>query len=80
VWQGTRNRFKSSLSIFEHIIVPKAQHTITVVVQPSIPNFIACVLAMLPAIDFDDKAVFPTDEIDNVRSDRLPPYKLHSVE
>src|SRR5215468_6933870 len=35
---------------------------------------------MLTAIDFDYHAVFPTDEIYNVRSDRPLPYKFHSVE
>jgi hypothetical protein len=35
---------------------------------------------MLPAIDFDDQAMLAADEINNVRSDRLLPNKLHSVQ
>src|SRR5215470_17950982 len=34
---------------------------------------------MLSPVDFDDQAMFPADEIYNVRSDGLLPHKFHSV-
>jgi hypothetical protein len=34
---------------------------------------------MLTPIDFDDQAVFPANEIYDVRSNGLLPYKFHST-
>jgi hypothetical protein len=34
---------------------------------------------MLPAVHFNDQALFPADKVDNIRPDRFLPYELMAL-
>ena len=79
VGQGTRDRLQNSINIADHIVVPKAQHTVVILPYPTVANDIAYILGMLTPVDFDDQATLSADRIHDVRSNRLSPHEFHSV-
>ncbi len=61
-----------SISMFEYLVVPEAQHTVTLPFQHPGPDRICFLLRrMLSAIQLDDQSFIRTAEINDVITDRM---------
>jgi hypothetical protein len=74
------NRVENTRQIAQNVVVPEMQDAIIVHDQPLVTNGVVLAFRVLPAINFDDEAGFATNKIDDVRTDRLLPDKLLSME
>jgi hypothetical protein len=74
------DRFKNPRQIAQHVVVPEAEDAISLIAKPFVSWGIPRIGRVLTAVDFDHQAVFATDEIRDVWSDRLLPHKLEAVQ
>jgi hypothetical protein len=63
--------FPNAFDISKYFIIPKAQHTVAMIGEPSIADDIAFVSRVLAAIDFDNKSPFAAHKVDDIGADRL---------
>jgi hypothetical protein len=63
--------FPNAFDISKYFIIPKAQHTVAMVGEPSITDSVARVRCVLAAINFDDKPLFATHKVNDIGTDRL---------
>lgn len=77
--QGIRNGFQNAGRICENVVVPEAQNAVPLLSKESIPHGVTRVRSVLPAIDLDNEASLPADEIDDIGADRLLANKLKSA-
>jgi hypothetical protein len=78
--KGGGNRFKNARQIVRDIIVPKPQDTIIAIRKPFVTNGVALTFRMLPSVNLHDQTALATDKIYGVRSDRLLPHKLVTIQ
>jgi len=70
---------KHSRDVRQDIIVPESHNTIVAVGEPLVSDGIMSTVRMLSAIHLDDEALFATDEVYRVGSDRLLPNDFESI-
>jgi hypothetical protein len=75
-----RDCFKNARHIAQHIVVPEPQNTVVVIDKPFVANYIARVFRVLASIHLDNETAFTADQINCVRTDRLLPDELATVE
>jgi hypothetical protein len=75
-----RDCFKNARHIAQHIIVPEPQKTVVVIDEPFVANRIARVFRVLASIHLDNQTAFAAGQINYVRTDRLLPDELVTVE
>jgi len=63
--------FPNAFDISKYFIIPKAQHAVTMVGQPSITDRVARVCRVLTAVDFDDESLLAADKVNDVGTDRF---------
>jgi hypothetical protein len=68
--------FQNAVDVSSHVVIPKSQHTIAVIVEPLVADDIAFISRVLAAINLNDKAMLPTDKISDIRADRFLAYEL----
>ena len=73
------NGFENAIEIGQNIIIPEADHGITVLGQYCCANPICSPLCMLAAIKLDDEIGFPTGEVGDVRADRKLPREFGPI-
>ncbi len=78
--QSQRNGFKNAVDIGQHIVVPKSQDAIAVIDEPAITDTVMLAVHMLTAVDLDDKSSLATNEVCNIRSDRLLPNEFEPID
>ena len=71
---------EDSIHILNHVVVPEAQSAIAMIAKPLVANYVAFVLGMLSAIDFNGKAEARTIEVKRKWSDRVLPSEMKTVE
>ena|SRR5690349_20705414 len=76
VAQGFENDIQNAFGIGENIVVPKPDHTPTVLLQPRGASQIRGALVVLTAIGLDDQVILRASEIDDVWTDRMLPAEL----
>ena len=69
--ESLENFFDNGLSSAQHIIVPKSQNTVALVMKPGVANRVGAIDAVPTTVDFDDQSTLKTGEIRNVRADRV---------
>jgi hypothetical protein len=70
---------KHAFQIPEHIVIPEAQHTITVGFDLSRSRQIGCaLLIMLPSIEFNNEFRSPADKVHNERPDKSLPSEMRA--
>jgi hypothetical protein len=74
--QCVQNRFKHAVGVAHDAIVPETQHSISMIVQPSISNRILLAVRMLASIQLNDQSAFTANEINNVWTDCLLSHEL----
>ena len=75
-----RNRFKNARHIPQHIVVPEPQNPVVMIDKPFVANDIPRVIRVLTSVHLNDQPAFTADQIDRVRTDRLLPHELITVE
>jgi hypothetical protein len=75
--ERSRNCFQNARHIAEHVVVPEPQNS---VVAPFVANHVARVVRVLTSVHLNNETAFTTDQINRVRTDRLLPDELVSVE
>ena len=75
-----RNRFKNACHIAQDIVVPKSQNAVVVIDKPFVANHIARIVGVLASIHLNNESTFAADQINCVRTDRLLPDELVTVE
>jgi hypothetical protein len=75
-----RDCFENARHIAQHIIVPEPQNTVVVIDKPFVANHIARIFRVLASIHLDNQTTVTTDQVNRVRSDRLLPDELVTVE
>jgi hypothetical protein len=65
------NGFPNAFDISKYFIIPKTQHAVAMIDEPSISDDVAFVSCVLAAVDFDDKPLFATNKVDDIGPDRL---------
>jgi hypothetical protein len=78
--QSFGNCLQYSVDVLYHVIVPEAQDAIAMIAKPLIANGIAFTGRVLSAVDFNDQALLPADQIDNIGTDGFLTYEFHSAE
>ena len=73
--KGNANGFDHAVGVAQHVVVPKAQNSITSRFEPHGPFGITSdLIGVLAAVHFDDETRGETDEVGNVGTERrLPP-------
>jgi hypothetical protein len=61
-------------------VIPETDDTITLALQECRAPLIIRILGVLAAISLDDQSVLLTDEVCDVRTDRLLPTELRSIQ
>jgi hypothetical protein len=79
ILQGFGNRLQNALGVVQYVVVPKAQNSIAVISEPVVAANVAFIFGMLSAVDLNDQAQLPADEVDDVRSDGLLPNEFRSA-
>ena len=74
------NGFKNARNITENVVVPKPQNSVVVIGEPFVADRVMRVFRMLPSINFNNETTFAANKIDRIRTDRLLPDKLVSVQ
>jgi hypothetical protein len=72
--------FPNAFDISKYFIIPKAQHTVAMIGEPSISDGVAFVSRVLAAINFDDKPLFATNKVNDIGADRLLADELKVAE
>jgi hypothetical protein len=67
---------QNAIHIFQNVMIPESQDTVVVLRQPSVTDAIRFAVSMLSAIDLNNHPRFPTDEIDDIGTNRLLANKL----
>jgi hypothetical protein len=75
-----RDCFENAHHITQHVVVPEPQNTIIVISKPFVADRVARAVRVLAPIDLNNETIFPADEIDRIRTDRLLPNELIIVE
>jgi len=70
------DNFQNTISIFQHIIIPKPQNSISMLLKPFVPHRVSYTFCMLTAIDLDHKPTRAAYKVRDVWPDWLLPYKL----
>ncbi len=78
--KGGGNGLKNASDIAQHVVVPEPQDAIVAIGEPFIPGGIAGALYVLPSVDLNNEPTFAADEVDGVRSYRLLPDELVSIQ
>jgi hypothetical protein len=84
--RGRRNNqlgcygFKNTVDVAQDIVVPKAQHMVTVIPEPTVANGIASVRGVLTAIDLDDQTTLAAHEVYGVRTNRFLANELETLQ
>jgi len=78
--ERSRDYFKNARHIAQHIVIPEPQNTVVVIDKPFVANGILRVVGALAAIDFNDATMFPANQINCVRTDRLLANEFKSVQ
>jgi hypothetical protein len=76
------NRFQDSLQILIDLAVPKTKNMKAGAAQFSIPRLVACSMrinVVLPAIDFDNKAMLQTYEVNDIAATWRLTAKMKSL-
>ena len=68
-----------ALHILEHLGIPEPQHAIAGLFEKRGPPFIG-LGRVLSAVDLDNELLLETEEIDDVRTDRLLPLEFVAME
>ena len=79
VWQPkfSGNYTYHTVDVLKHIVIPESNYLKALRLQPSSSGFIVFgLLRVLPAVEFDNKFGFESDEIHDVSSDGGLPSKL----
>jgi hypothetical protein len=66
----------NALQILQNVIVPKAQDSVAARLQPfrsSAVAYLSAKFGVLPSVDFDHELGAWTEEVDNIRTNRLLP-------
>ena len=63
--------FPNAFDISKYLIIPKAQHTVAMIDEPSISDGVAFVSRVLAAIDFDDKPLLATHKVNDIGANWL---------
>ena len=63
--------FPNAFDISKYFIIPKAQHTVAMIDEPSISDNFAFVSRVLAAINLDDEPLFATHKVNDIGTDRL---------
>ena len=72
---------QNALDISKNLVVPETQHAITPRLNPRCSLGIFCLpFIMLAAIYFDDQRCRRTEEIDDIRADRLLPAESKAAD
>jgi hypothetical protein len=74
------DRIPNPFDIFQHFIVPEAEHAIAMLSEPSIPRGVPLVFGVLATIDLYRKSHLSTGEIDDIWSDRFLAHEFKSGE
>ncbi len=72
--------FKHASHVPQHVVVPEPQNPVVVVGKPFVTNYVPQVIGMLSSIDFNDEAVFATNQVDRVETNRLLSNELKSIQ
>jgi hypothetical protein len=78
--QGARNCFQDAIHILEHFIVPKSQHAISMLSQPTVTFHVTFVERVLSAIEFNNQSLLAADKVDDIPADRLLSDELAASE
>ena len=78
--ERNRNCFQNARHIAEHVVVPEPQNSVVAIDKPFVANHVARVVRVLTSVHLNNEAAFTTDQINRVRTDRLLPDELVSVE
>jgi hypothetical protein len=78
--KGSRDAFKNTRHITQHLVVPEPQHPVIMIGKPFVANDIAQTVRVLSAVYLDNKTGFATDKIDRVRTNGLLPDKFVAIE
>ena len=70
----------NAFDISKYLIIPKAQHTVATIDEPSISDDIAFVSRVLAAIDFYDKPLFATHKVNDIGANWLLPHEFEVAE
>ncbi len=74
------NCLPNAFDIFQHFIVPETQDAVAMLDEPSISHSVAVAIGVLASVDLEDELFFSTNEIRDVRSDRLLTHEFESAE
>src|SRR5208282_931649 len=69
----------NAFDVSQHVVIPETEHAIAMFDQPLITARVASALCVLAAVHLDDEPLLPTNEIDDVRTDRLLTHELESA-
>jgi len=76
-----RNRFNTSIGLFQNLVVPETHNPESASIQKSCARFIFLTLfGMLAAVDFNDQSSVDASEVDNERTNRVLPPELEAIE
>ncbi|HUL67018.1 MAG TPA: hypothetical protein VLW55_20640 [Burkholderiaceae bacterium] len=75
-----KQMLKDHFCPLEHVVVPEANDSESVLPKPCIACRVSFILHMLPAIDFDDESRSQTHEVDHVGAERLLTLELETRE
>ncbi len=70
----------NAFDIFQHFIIPETQDAVAMLDEPSVTHGVAAAIGVLASVDLEDEPFFSTNEIRDVRSDRLLTHEFESAE
>src|SRR5258708_1973372 len=70
----------NAIRILQDLVVPEAEDAEALPLQKGCSDHVGCAFRVLPAVDFDDKARFQTNEVGDVLVDRDLAAKSMSIE
>ena len=74
--QGFENDIQNAFGIRENVVVPKPDHTPTLLLKPSSPPQVCRTLVVLTTVGLDDQVILCAGEIDDVWTDLMLPTEL----
>jgi hypothetical protein len=77
--KALQNHLQNALGVREHIMVPEADYSVAVPLQPSSPGSVG-VFRMLTPVDLYNEAALPTAEVDDIGAKRPLAFELVTVE
>ena len=77
--QSVGNCLRYPFDVPHHVIVPVAQDAIVMIAKPLVTNGVAFARRVLSAVDFNNQALLPADQIDDVRTNGFLTHELHSA-